>query len=148
MDLQDILDFKQKIYKICRLTGDSILKEFSLRNGFVIIIIELDDESHMSITFKSSYIYFEGLDNDSIKNTGILQYTSLKETLNIENNYYVLNGSFTELMKLSKSKASLAIGIKSTEADYLIYYKGYSIKFAFLVNSSAAIEFVRLNNYL
>ena len=100
----------------------------------------------MILIFQSNTVYFREIEKnkkDEYENIGFMEYKKLENVLRIENGYYVnYETEFKEIMKLTKKKFNLAFGLKADEANYIIYFRGYDIKLAFLImeNSEIVIE--------
>ena len=136
------MQFEEKLNEIFIKTGDSILKDYIISNGMIKIELELDDGSYIFLTFQTNMAYFDKIDADKNehKNIGFMEYKKLENILKMENNYYVnYENEFKKIMKLTKNKYHLALGLKNDEANYIIYFHGYDIKIAFIVKENSEI---------
>jgi hypothetical protein len=141
MTSQTVSDFENKIQEIITLTSDSNLLSYQFSNNILHIAIELENEEVLKIILHTFYLYGEDIRQNKHENTGVLQYKRLTDYLKVENGYYTIPEIFEEIMKLSRDKLSLAIGLKTNAVSHLLYFHGYNIKLAFLVNYDYKIEY-------
>jgi hypothetical protein len=141
MNLQKVSIFEDKIQEIITLTSDSNLLGYHFSNNIVNIELELESEDILKIVSPAFYLYGEDIKQNNYENVCILQYKRLEDYLKIEKGYYTVPAKFEEIMKISRERLSLAIGLKASTVSHLLYFQGYNIKLAFLVNYNYEIEY-------
>ncbi len=118
-------------------SGDSQLLEYQFSNGLLTISMDIDniDES-VIINVSTQFVYGEKISSDyDVLKTCRLELVELNNLLNIENEFYVPNYNFGQMMKEVKSGASLAYGRKYSEVKWLLNVVGYSRLISCLISN-------------
>lgn len=135
MNLQDNTNLDSFLKNISLITEESFLISHSHKEGSLRMIIQDNNNEILFFSISSKIVFFGEIDNvNNINNFGTLYFKELKEFLDIDlNGYYTIMKENNEHFKLSNSKVKIALGCKDTDYSHLGFFKGSTIKNAFLV---------------
>ena len=132
LNITDLID----IEKVSFLTEESFLISHSYNNGRLEIVVEKDND-YLKFSVYSPIVYFGDIHDLKLNNIGTIYFKEIRNFLYINSNgYFEMKDGVGETYKIFHNKAKIALGYKYTEYSHLGFFKGYSIKNAFLIGQS------------
>ncbi len=133
------MDFRQFV----NYTGDSNIKSYSFNNGTLKVIAYIDEfEKDYLLEFKTDTICIDPIEEHDVMTTLFrIEMIDPKSHLREMNGFYIPAEDFAGLMKEKRMSLNLVYGMRVSEVDFLICFKGYSNLLCFPVQNIDDIKF-------